>query len=242
MGTIVKLLAFTPAAAVGNIYIANSGISRGDLVAQVIDMTTGADVTSSFDPYILDTNTITQLNITPSSADQHLAILASTPSTALDFKIAVVNSLGSAGGTHGSVTAAGVTSGDIILAALYPLDNTGTLSVSLVTDSFAATAPSTNVVTQISGVATAHPVLLFLLKSGHSSSSFMVAMAPGMATGINNATRTGQSGDAVEWAIDLNTGASLTGTFGPYIPYNDLVYNPGAGVSHTVMFVFQHYP
>lgn len=185
----------------------------GDAIIQVLDEVTGADVTSSFDAVIPVSGTVVQLDATP-AAHNHIVLLQSPGSDPVDVRLALITSLGSAGGTTGTVVAAGVQAGDVVIKAYFPLSQLTLAAAVDCTSCFAPTAPASGDLTQINGIGTGFTTVVLLRRVGKSSTDMMIGTFQGMSPG-QTALPVAVSGSRVCSAVQVD-GVDRTTEYGGY--------------------------
>lgn len=228
----------TPAPNGGTTVECNGAIAGGQ-IAQVINLTTGADVTSSYDPYIPAIDTIVQLDSTPSILSTHLVTFSIPGGDAITTKFAVVNSLGTDPGTHGAVTAPSVRVGDTIIRAISPVTNFGYGDPVDLTKSFAPTVTTRATVMQIAPISTADSILLLLRNAGATSVTVDIGISVGTGVGILR-VRGAPTGAQVVRALDLTGGRDLTAGFAPIVPVQGRVYQAtGPSLSSVALLLFR---
>lgn len=233
---------FVPGAAADK-QIACIGVPSGAAILQVLNLITGADVTSSFDGYVPAQDTIVQLDVTPSSVTNHFLSYAIPGAAPVTVKFAIVNSIGSGAGTHGSVTAAGVAQGDVIVRAYSPVTDFAYGNAADLTNSFAPTAPSANTVTQISGINTADAVMLLLVNSGAGPTSLDIGTNDGSAPGglgISSA----RAGDTVLAVLDLTAATVFSQYCVGYVAADGGVLQKSGTptLNDVLFFLFERHP
>lgn len=211
------------------------GVPVGATILQVINMVTGADVTSSFDPFVRNAGLIFQVDTVPTVADNHLISFQIPGGEPVTVKFAVVNSIGASSGTHGSVIASGVKKGDTIVRAFAPVTNFAYGSASDWTPNFAPTAPANDTVTQLDGISTADSVLLLLSNAGSPLTSFDIGTNDGSAPvtlGVSSVV----AGDRMWCSLDLTTPALFTNFVAPNALRNGQIEQFGGPTSNIVLF------
>lgn len=239
-----------PAAAVGLVNTC-AGAIKGGAVFQVLDLVSGSDATTSFDPYLPASNTIVQLTTTPSVTHPHLVVFTKPGEPPPGVRFGVGYSIGSASGTVGSVSASGVKAGDIILNAYspvtdYALISGGRATITNYASSFAPTAPADGVVTQITGIPTpagvaSDSILFFLRKAGSPAPDMEISLQSD-PVGSPLSAPPAVAGQKVLSAIDITNAVDYTAGYCPFIPNNGLIIESGSvlpsNILGDVLFLF----
>lgn len=227
MSSDIGLAVVIPSTAIGYLNTCY-GVEAGGSVTQVINLTSGADLTASFDPYLPAIDTIVQVDTTPSHTNAHLVVFKrpgylGEPSV----KFCLVHSLGATSGTQGSVTAVGLMPGDTIFHAIQPVLHVG-LGQADVTNKFAPTCAVSGTIYQLDGISTYDSVLLMLRPDGASSPTVGIASIQsgfGTLQGVQNIIARSR----IIAALDLTTPANAISGMDPYSPADGFVvgtYNP----------------
>jgi hypothetical protein len=229
---------FVPSATVTP-YATCNGVVSGGTLQQVINLVTGADFTTSFDPKIPYDDAIMQLDTIPDSAENHLASFRFPQTAPVGVKFAVVTSIGNTSGTNGAVTAPGVVLGDIIVRAFFGLTSvTGDSGVD-VTLNFAPTAPSDGVVTQMLPISTADKIIILLQGANTDPEGYDI--------GINNGTCPGNlgmisvsAGDHVLYVLDITAATSFTEYCASYAAVDgEVLQRTGPTSSDILLFLLK---
>lgn len=244
MSSGISLAVTLPSSAVGNII--SPGTKQGGTVLQVLNLTTGADVTASFDPYLPSDDSLVQLDVVPSHTQNHLVVFQQAGRVAAGVRFAVVNSLGGAAGTHGSVVAPGINPGDIVQQAYTPLTDYAFGNSVDVTSAFAPTSSAAGTVTQVRGTSTSDANLLLIRKAGASSTSLVIWTSDGLSSAGGNATVgapffTVVPGASLVCVLDLTNVADITSRFMPLAPGpQTIAMGPGPTVAGVVLYLFEN--
>jgi len=258
MSSPLGLAILTPSTTAGPIS-ACVGAIDGGAVLQVLNLVTGADVTSSFDPYLPAADTIVQLDTVPSHTATHLVTFIQPGQGAPGYKFAAVRSIGATAGTNGSAAAAGVKSGDTILQAYHPVSNYSYINTGFSpapidsASSFDPTAPADGTVTQVAGLPVPVPgvspgdsILLLLRNNGAPPSSIGIAVVYGPLALSQPVQLPGiAAGSQLLAAFDITNVVKLTGYYDTYAPADGSIdVNPaaipgGLSILGNVLFIFE---
>jgi hypothetical protein len=218
-----------PASSVGQ--VSSPGCVQGGSVAQVINLTTGADVSGSFDPYISSNDMIVQLDTVPSTTDTHLVVFRNPEAANVNVRFASAKSIGASAGTNGPVVATGAQSGNVIVQAfLYaPAHN---FVPTYISSSFAPTAPATDTITQIAGINISDDIILLLKEDVLSSPDIGISMIIGNASGAQTLPEI-VAGNKILSVLDLSNILDVTSSYNPYASDDGIIvgsYAPQANL------------
>lgn len=231
--TTPKLTGVTPATTAG--VVACSGVKSGDKISQVIDLTTGADVTASFDSRVRADDQIYQIDTTPSTAHVHLVLLNTK-----DAGIGVGTSIGNLTTTRGNVSVPGVKKNDRLIRLIWPAGPDTTDNSLDYTENLAPTSPDDDVFYQVWGMPTSHPFVVLYERHG-AHSSLNIGGNAGMAPG-NLGISAVQAGEKILSCVNMVTGNDETASFRPYAPDDGLLLQRPytASNSDQILFLLQN--
>lgn len=191
------------------------GLVEMGTVLQVLNLASGADETSSYDPYIPADDTIVQTNTVPQQSAPCLVVFQLPDEPSVTCKVAIVQSVGNL--LPGPAAAANAMPGDVILSAVYPVTN---VAVSVAIDyalAFAPTVVTAGDVTQISQVNDTDLVALLIRDNGAADPGVRLGVCCGQAPGVVAVVGC-RTGDQILYALNLSLGLVATPNYQPVSP------------------------